>query len=296
MTKTVPALPFKEHLSTIAFNLPEGLTAEQWKETGIALERMGGSMQWWLGDWWAYGQHRYGDRKALVESDEWEGLDFQTCRNAAWVCGCFRMSRRRDILSFRHHAEVAAFCDRNPEIADRLLNWCEEPIAATGKPHTIRELREEVRKAKSLIAAGWTGDQFDRKDRALKDECVVANMREIDGRRRDDALLNWAEGENRMVCIDRSTEFGNPFEMPEDGSRIEVVAKFKNHYWPHKDGLLKRVPSLKGKVLVCWCYPEECHGDIIAETANRFYSFDNKLGVKSPTPQFIAEAIADHDG
>jgi hypothetical protein len=33
------------------------------------------------------------------------------------------MSRRRDVLSFTHHAEVAAL---PPADADALLDWCEE--------------------------------------------------------------------------------------------------------------------------------------------------------------------------
>ena len=41
---------------------------------------------WWIGDWWAFGEHRYGDRKALVESDGWTGPSFGTCMNAAAVC------------------------------------------------------------------------------------------------------------------------------------------------------------------------------------------------------------------
>jgi hypothetical protein len=35
----------------------------------------------------------------------------------------FETSRRREVLPFKHHAEVAAFCDKNPEIADRLQKF-----------------------------------------------------------------------------------------------------------------------------------------------------------------------------
>jgi len=182
-------LPFREFLSPTSFELPNKLPEKDWREIGIALGRMRGSMQWWLGDWWRYDGHGYGDRKAMVESDDWEGPQFEVCKNAASVCRAFaETSRRRDVLSFNHHAEVAGLSD--PAIADRLLDWCEEPLASTAKPRTIRELREEVRKAKSFIAQGWTQDQLDRKARALNGECVVASMREIDGRRRDDALLS----------------------------------------------------------------------------------------------------------
>ncbi|MGH7085947.1 MAG: hypothetical protein ACREFN_13255 [Acetobacteraceae bacterium] len=62
-----------------------------------------------LGDWWAFGEARYGERKAVVEAEDWDGPAYQTCRNSAAVCTAFpEMSRRRDNLSFSHHAEVAA--------------------------------------------------------------------------------------------------------------------------------------------------------------------------------------------
>jgi hypothetical protein len=35
----------------------------------------------------------------------------------------------------------------------------------------------------------------------------------------------------------------------------------------HPD-LLARLPELRGKVLGCWCHPEQCHGDTLAELAN----------------------------
>jgi hypothetical protein len=77
------------------------------------------------GDWWAYGEHGYGDRKALVESEDWEGPAFQTCMHAASISRAFdETCRRRQVLTFNHHVEVAPLCDRHPDIADRLLDWC----------------------------------------------------------------------------------------------------------------------------------------------------------------------------
>jgi hypothetical protein len=64
-------------------------------------------VSWWIGDWWAFGEQRYGDRKAITEADDWDGPAFQTCADAAMVCRAFETSRRREVLSFTHHAEVA---------------------------------------------------------------------------------------------------------------------------------------------------------------------------------------------
>jgi hypothetical protein len=56
--------------------------------------------------------------------------------------------------------------------------------------------------------------------------------------------------------------------MPDDGDRAEVVGKFTKFYLPHKNGLLAKMPSLRGKVITCWCHPEECHGHVIAKIVN----------------------------
>ncbi|MBV8614194.1 MAG: DUF4326 domain-containing protein [Acetobacteraceae bacterium] len=115
-----------------------------------------------------------------------------------------------------------------------------------------------------MTDAGWTVDQLDRKARAEAGECVVANMH----KGADAALIAWAKAEGRFVLIDRKSPWGNPFEMPDDGDRPTVVAKYANFYLPHKPGLLSRLPTLRGKVLGCWCHPEQCHGHVIAARVN----------------------------
>lgn len=111
----------------------------------------------------------------------------------------------------------------------------------------------------------WTSDQLERKARAVAGECVVANMR----KGADEALLAWAKAEGRFVRVDRRTPWGNPFEISGDGDRDTVCAAFDEHYLPFKPSLLRRLPTLRGKVLGCWCHPERCHGHTIAEAASR---------------------------
>jgi hypothetical protein len=116
----------------------------------------------------------------------------------------------------------------------------------------------------------WTPDQLARKARAEAGECVVASIRKKrPGERTDEALLTWAEREGLFTRIDRRTEWGNPFEMPEDGNREDVIEKYREYYIPHKWGLLKKMKTLRGRVLGCWCHPEPCHGHVIAEIVNQ---------------------------
>jgi hypothetical protein len=82
------------------------LSLERWEELGQRLLALGDSVSWWIADWLVYGEDRFKDR--YEEATRRTGLSYQTLRNYAWVARRFDLSRRRDTLSFGHHAEVAA--------------------------------------------------------------------------------------------------------------------------------------------------------------------------------------------
>ena len=67
------------------------------------------------------------------------------------------------------------------------------------------------------------------------------------------------------VYVGRPSPFGNPFSIGKDGSREEVIEKYRQ--WlqdqPRLIKIMKR--ELKGKDLVCFCAPKPCHGDVIKE-------------------------------
>ena len=76
---------------------------------------------------------------------------------------------------------------------------------------------------------------------------------------------------NKCVRIDRATIFGNPFKIGEHGSRDEVIERYKRYFLKrikYDSDFRKAVKKLKGKVLLCWCRPLPCHGDVIAEWLN----------------------------
>jgi hypothetical protein len=78
---------------------------EQWAECGRSLMEVEGSVQWWIGDWWAFGEGRhYGDGRELADE---AGVEYQTIQDYGWVAANVEISRRREILSFSHHREVA---------------------------------------------------------------------------------------------------------------------------------------------------------------------------------------------
>lgn len=72
---------------------------------------------------------------------------------------------------------------------------------------------------------------------------------------------------NYDVLICRPSKWGNPFIIGKDGTRKEVIEKYRNYLLNNKS-LMSDIKELKGKILGCWCSPKSCHGDILAELAN----------------------------
>ena len=135
-------------VDSLTWKLPDDLSEGEWVEAGIVLACIGTGVMWWVGDYWIYGEKNYGDRKAIVDDPDWQGPSFQTCANAATVCRAFETSRRREVLSFGRHAEVAGL---EMKEADRLLDWAQASVAATGKPRSTKDLRREVRHSRARV-------------------------------------------------------------------------------------------------------------------------------------------------
>ena len=67
------------------------------------------------------------------------------------------------------------------------------------------------------------------------------------------------------VYIGRPSVFGNPFVIGKDGTREEVIEKYRQYILSHPALLKKIIVELKGKILGCFCHPLPCHGDVIAQ-------------------------------
>jgi N6-adenosine-specific RNA methylase IME4 len=141
----------------VCLPLPDELTFDEWKAQGADLARVEKGVQWWVGDWWAFGQHHYGDRaKACAEG--LFGRSFGALRNAGSVARQFETSRRRDVLSYQHHAEVASL---PPGEADAVLDEAE----ANG--WSTREVRAAVSRLKTAATLPAPSEA---------DTCTVADL------------------------------------------------------------------------------------------------------------------------
>jgi hypothetical protein len=70
------------------------------------------------------------------------------------------------------------------------------------------------------------------------------------------------------LYIGRPSKWGNPFVIGRDGSRDEVIAKYRAWLTAQPE-LMATLGELRGHDLVCWCAPQACHGDVLIELANR---------------------------
>lgn len=76
-------------------------------------------------------------------------------------------------------------------------------------------------------------------------------------------------GRDGVRMIDRSTIFGNPFRLDEDGgeyTREESVEQYEEWFMDKitsDDEFREAVEELRGETLGCYCKPKACHGDVI---------------------------------
>ena len=78
------------------------------------------------------------------------------------------------------------------------------------------------------------------------------------------------ETDGKVVRIDRATQWGNPFHIGRDGTRDQVVERYRAHLWGKiNDGAiaLDDLAALHGRTLACWCAPQRCHGEVLAAAA-----------------------------
>jgi Domain of unknown function (DUF4326) len=71
------------------------------------------------------------------------------------------------------------------------------------------------------------------------------------------------------VYIGRPSKWGNPFKIGKDGSREEVIQKYRDWVLTNPVLITRVSTELKGKKLGCWCKPNTCHGDVLAELADK---------------------------
>jgi hypothetical protein len=131
-------VPLPAQVSETSLTLPDDLTYDEWMNCGTGLARMVHAVRWWIGDWWAFGKQRYGERAKAAAENNWK---FQTCMNAGWVARKIETSRRREVLPWEHHAAIAGFNTADQEYF--LDRWAQQ-ATRDGAPPPLHLIRWEI--------------------------------------------------------------------------------------------------------------------------------------------------------
>lgn len=125
------------------------MSLSDWVAHGRRLGVMGRGVGWWLGDWLRFGNAAYGERYAAAV--RMTGYDRQSLMNMVYVASRVESSRRREKLSWSHHAEIAAL---EPAEQDDWLDRAERDQLS------VRCLREALRTQRRAVKAerGTAGD------------------------------------------------------------------------------------------------------------------------------------------
>jgi hypothetical protein len=114
----------------------------EWSAVGRRFGEIGRCSQWWLGDWILYGNQRFGER--YTRAVKLTGYDVQSLMNMVYVASRFVISRRRENLSWSHHAALAALDVHEQE------RWLQR---AGAERLSVADLRAELRSRRHALKA-----------------------------------------------------------------------------------------------------------------------------------------------
>lgn len=104
---------------------------------------------------------------------------------------------------------------------------------------------------------------FVAEERKLKREFEVGKTIVVN-QKRHHRLIAWAKKQGVYEPISRGTRWGNPYVIGIHGDRKAVCDLYGDRL-KNNTQLREKIPTLKGKILGCWCYPEQCHGQKLIE-------------------------------
>jgi hypothetical protein len=141
-------------LSTVGWFGGADLAYDEWLRQGARLGLAGRSAGWWVGDWVHYGTARYGSK--YTAAARVTGYDRQTLMNMVYVATRFDFSRRRENLSWSHHAQLAAL-----EVEQQEL-WLNRALEEKLSVRDLRDLLQPAGTRPSPRRVAATGEASER--------------------------------------------------------------------------------------------------------------------------------------
>ena len=105
----------------------------------------------------------------------------------------------------------------------------------------------------------------------------IVNLRTV-------CIKKWVQNPNNLY-IGRKTrdlsasKWGNPYPITDTTNRTEVIDLFKN-YLQKNEGLKSSLHELQGKVLGCWCAPQQCHAEVLHHRAGNIPQYSSTAVVR----------------
>ena len=164
--------------------------------------------------------------------------------------------------------------------ADAVVCWTEGGALSGGAGMALRIAAEHgipvLNLGSMTMEAVWERLQDMRRSRSAAPRSSVepADAAPLVGSDRKEGLARVLPLRNAppdAIRIDRQTRWGNPFIIGRDGTREEVISKYRDHLWNGiRDGKipLDELAALHGKDLACHCAPQPCHGDVLVRAAS----------------------------
>ena len=124
-------------------------------------------------------------------------------------------------------------------------------------------------------ASRWSEDERRRARELLAGRTVVVNVRKGGPHRR---LVPWLVATDRLVYVGHASarhswpesDFANPFVRQARDDREGMVRRYVEWLDSRPELLARlRAGELTERALGCWCAPQPCHADVLAERAER---------------------------
>lgn len=201
-------------------------------------------------------------RKEIVQDLADEGLKQ---REIASALGLHQKTVWNDI----HYIDPAPYDAQASDLPRTVTQSQVDSSTESNDPEPIEPLYVapdpiKVEQKPKLPEPQWSANELELRTKLERGETIVVSLRGVHTN-----IINYATQQGLYVRIDRKSQWGNPFELPADGDRTEVIKNYKEHYLPYKPSLLVKIDDLKGKALGCWCSPLPCHGDVLKEAAEK---------------------------
>lgn len=193
--------------SRLGWDPKRDLKLEEWLQHGRGLGFVGRVSGWWIGDWVNYGNAKYGEK--YTRAARVTGYDAQTLMNMAYVASRFEVSRRRETLSWSHHAEVAAL---DPAEQDE---WLEKAAEERMSVRCLRQAIRTDRRARSGRGAARAA--------AVASDSGLAPVIQAHPEGTDDEKAELIDiDRHRVVCCPSCGTHFSPAESPAATARAAV--------------------------------------------------------------------------